>query len=358
MEVQKGGLLGSVGSPRPLVRLVAQSCLLLACDPIHAVWRAWSLLTLPTQPIMPRDVSATSADRTDSSVHGNASLAICITGMYRTLDDNRVQRSLRALFRAFPAADIFTVIGVETVNETYKGGLVAPHTTADVESAFRQLTAPQQLVVHHHLSHREEMWARCNTTMVSQFHKWALCYQEVLKHRRSSGLKPYDWVLRTRNDLAWRPSLDNMLQLPAPRRDRVVITGRDTAASDWFILTPGMQIHHFLQLPNSPCEWGGSTRSWDMWFHYLWSQNFTRLMLHEGRQWPWPVEIIRSKSGQQLSDFCRAESRRSGRTCFDLTAAEVYSLMRHAANNGTDVPRLASRQNLLAESTFEVAARL
>ena len=275
-------------------------------------------------------------------------LAICVTGMYRTLDDPRVQRSMKALFGAFPSADIYTVIGVDSANDTWKGGQ-EPHKFADVERTFKRLVGPQQRVTHRHLSHNEEMWARCNSTMVSQFHKWALCFRQVEDQQVSAG-RTYEWVLRTRNDMAWAATQDRWLRLPRPHMDRVIIQGRDTAASDWFIFVPGRHVRHLFHLPNAPCSWGGSTRSWSMWFRFMNEYNFTRLPLNEGRGgWPWPVEIIRTAAAVRMQGWCRQHGATVD-SCFDLTSSEVQLMMLSSSPHF----HRPSRDNLMQTSTFDV----
>ena len=86
-------------------------------------------------------------------------IAICVTGMFRTLDKLHVQRSLQALTKAFPTADVFTAVGLRADSDTIKGGNTS-RSFEDVERVFDYILAPGQRVVHHRLSIEEESWSR------------------------------------------------------------------------------------------------------------------------------------------------------------------------------------------------------
>ena len=145
-----------------------------------------------------------------ATMQNTRALAMCAAGMYRTLDEPSVQRSLRALFDAFPTADVFTAIGVECKTDSAKGSNVSK-TIHDVRRAFRAVVAPGRPVWHHHLTRHEEHFTRCNSIMLSQMHKWALCFALVAQRQRSEHLT-YDWVLKFRPDITWSTSLDHTLR--------------------------------------------------------------------------------------------------------------------------------------------------
>eukprot|EP00966_Prymnesium_polylepis_P085157 1971642-Prymnesium_polylepis.2 len=99
--------------------------------------------------------------------------------MFRTLYHTSVQRSLRATFSAFPSADVYTVIGVSTKLETYRGyGKMSSND--DVKNIFEDLVNPKQSVVHHQLSANEEAWTRCKSTIMPMYHKIAICLQHTV----------------------------------------------------------------------------------------------------------------------------------------------------------------------------------
>lgn len=256
------------------------------------------------------------------SHHPQPSLAICFTGMYRTMDSPEVLRSTTALLHAFPRADVFTAIGLEENMETYKGGGVGTKSVADVERVLSMARARNQNVTHYHLSHEEEAWARCNSTMLSQYHKLALCHQRVIERQIATG-HIYDWVLRARADVYWRKEVDHLLQLPEPRTDPVVVQGMLSRASDWFIFVPGRHVKLFLDLPQVPCDWGVTTRNWDVWDKYLATRKVTKLPLREMHGgWPWRIEIKRTPRSLEKDPLCKQRS--SG--CFDLTFDQLKAI--------------------------------
>jgi hypothetical protein len=147
----------------------------------------------------------------------------------------------------------------------------------------------------------------------------------------------YTWVLRVRTDVWWHHTLDSKLNLPSNRyaavrasHKRVVISGRPTAASDWFLFIAGVHIESFLSLPNSPCEWA-VTDSRDMFERFIEKNRFRREPLNERCErgsWPWPVEILRDKSSRPLQNACKhAASVTSGADlCSGLSRGEALSM--------------------------------
>ena len=128
---------------------------------------------------------------------------------------------------------------------------------------------------------------------------------------------------------------------------RVVVHGRETAASDWFVFTTGRDLPFMLDLcggahrfeprgsdrtdmrhvprcylrlpasassyarshptcsphsPFSPCDLGNGTQSFGAWQTYLRRNDFRVLPLREGKMghFPWPAEIVRTFAAAQL----------------------------------------------------------
>ena len=190
---------------------------------------------------------------------------------------------------------------------------------------------------------------RCNSTALAQYHKWAICFKQVVHRQQKYNLK-YTWLLRTRTDVWWHHTLDSKLRLPALQQaavrtshKRVIFVGRPTAASDWFTFVAGVHVESFLGLPNSPCEWadGDSRGVFDQFIE----RNFFRKMpLGENcdkGSWPWPIEILRDKSALSILSACKRVANRTGvNPCTRLSRGEVLALAT-VAHSTTDSRRHA-----------------
>ena len=296
-----------------------------------------------------------------SVVEWTATCAICATGMFRTLQDAKVQRALRATFHAFATADVYTVIGVRNDLESFKGSLGSRVTVSDVRSAFASVISPGQSIVHRELTEEEELWSRCNSTMVSMYYKWALCWHTVAVEQRKRR-RAYDWVLRMRTDLMWGSDQDQWLWLRPPTDKRAVYTGRDSAMSDWFIFVPGIHIECLLDLPNAPCECGGDRETWGMWKSYLAHHGFTRLMLEEGRLvrgqadrgFPWPMQVVRTPFALHAARYIRTREEHNNSLnrdwIYKATGAELAQRMLETGDIGNRTADAATA--VLGESSI------
>eukprot|EP00966_Prymnesium_polylepis_P088886 2056831-Prymnesium_polylepis.1 len=213
---------------------------------------------------------------------------------------------------------------------------------------------PGQRLQHRNLSACEERWTRCNSTMLSQYYKWSLCYADVEQHQRRVRRMHYDWVLRTRTDISWEPFHDAKLQrLPAflkstrvPRHLRFVVAGRTSGASDckWSLLrvgfVRGQHVSALLELPFSPCGWGRGTRSFGTFTEYLKRGGFLTLPLKEGKagHFPWPATLIRSDFFRSSQTWCKSMGAATNFSCYDRTYDDVYVMMLKYNANGAPKP--------------------
>ena len=287
--------------------------------------------------------------------HRGPSLAICITGTFRTLDHPRVQRSLAAILHGNPTAEVFTVVGLVAEAETLNAASSSNHSILDVHRAIDPL-ARNRTVHHHILTHREEWWTRCNNTMRLQFYKSSLCYRDVLAHSRQRGW-PYEWVFKTRTDAKWEPREDEAFRRwpSAPQYPDSVVFTAPRQVQDFFILVRGSRLVDMMALPHEPCtaEDGIRGGGWGLFDSFARRHN---LSVH---RWAWPgvghVGLEREQRPELIArvSWCKrhfASDRAGGVAgCRGLTSVAIDHLMR--SPNSSMSRRFFAHQQAMIAST-------